>query len=400
MTSHQICNRCVMDTSDPEILFFPDGTCNHCNDFLAQRAKLAQGEAKDKRLAEMVAEIKAHGKGKRYDCIVGVSGGVDSTYVAYMAKKLGLRPLAVHFDNGWNSELAVHNIEHTLNVLGIDLETVVVDWETFRELQKSFLYASVPDGEIPTDHAIRAALWMVASKFGIKYLLNGRNHSTEGILPWSWTYNVIDWRYIKGIHKKFNSHSLRNYPHTSFFKIFYRASISRFKNFGILDYVAFDKKIAMETLINKLGWRDYGGKHYESIYTRFFQGHILPVKFGIDKRKAHLSVLVCTGQISREEALNTLKMPPLDPILAVDDRAFVEQKLELTSGEFDKIMQMPLKTWRDYPNNSWIFLMHDNPFLLKIARIARAIGVLPKGFADGMLARDPADSHQHSQKIL
>jgi N-acetyl sugar amidotransferase len=389
-----------MDSSDPEIVFFSDGTCNHCNDFLIQRTKLAIGEGRDRKLAEMVSEIKERGKGKQYDCIVGVSGGVDSTYVAFMAKELGLRPLAVHFDNGWNSELAVHNIEHTLNVLGIDLQTVVVDWETFRELQKSFLYASVPDGEIPTDHAIRAALWMIASKFGINYLLNGRNHSTEGILPWSWTYNVIDWSYIKGIHKKFSGHSLKKYPHTSFFEILYRVSISRLKNFSILDYVPFDKKIAMETLVNKLGWRDYGGKHYESIYTRFFQGYILPTKFGIDKRKAHLSVLICTGQISREEATNILKLPPLDARMAADDRAFVEQKLELSSGEFDKIMLGPKKTWRDYPNNSWIFLMHDNPLLLKIARFSRTIGILPRGFAENMLARDPAESRQQSQKIL
>lgn len=389
MTSHQICNRCVMDASDPEIVFFPDGTCNHCNDFLAQRAKLAPGEARDKKLAEMVKEIQAHGKGRAYDCIVGVSGGVDSTYVAYIAKELGLRPLAVHLDNGWNSELAVHNIEHTLNVLGIDLHTVVLDWETFRELQKSFLYASVTDGEIPTDHAIRAALWHVASKFKIKYLLNGRNHSTEGILPWSWTYNALDWKYIYGVHRAFSKSPLRKYPHTNLLEILLRATISRFKNFGILDYVPFDKKIAMQTLVDKLGWRDYGGKHYESIYTRFFQGYVLPNKFGIDKRRAHLSVLICTGQMDRKLALDILTQPPLDPKIASEDKEFIEQKLELGSGEMDLIMALPRRTWRDFPNNSWIFLMHDNPIMLRLARLARAVGLLPRGFGDNMLARDP-----------
>lgn len=381
------CNRCVMDVSDPDIRFHDDGTCNHCNDFLAQRSRFASGPDLDRRLEGMVAEMKAQGHGKQYDCVVGVSGGVDSTYVAFVAKELGLRPLAVHLDNGWNSELAVHNIEHTLKVLGIDLHTFVLDWETFRELQKSFLVASVPDAEIPTDHAIRAALWHVAEKYGIKYLLNGRNHSTEGILPWSWTYNALDWKYIQGVHKEFSRHSLRQYPHTALPEILYRATVTRFKNFGILDYVPYDKKIAMQVLIDKLGWRDYGGKHYESIYTRFFQGYILPVKFGIDKRKAHLSVLVCTGQISRDEALAALAEPPLSPEMAREDREFVEQKLELTKAEFDRIMTSPRRTWRDYPNNSWIFLMHDNPTMLRLARTARALGLLPRGFGDNMLAR-------------
>ena len=335
----------------------------------------------------MLAEIKSHGQGKPYDCVVGVSGGVDSTYVAYIARELGLRPLAVHLDNGWNSELAVHNIEHTLSVLGIDLHTVVLDWETFRELQKSFLKASVTDAEIPTDHAIRAALWHVAAKYGIKYLLNGRNHSTEGILPWSWTYNALDWKYIHGIHRCFSRHSLRAYPHTALPEILFRATVTRFKNFGILDYVRYDKRIAMQVLIDKLGWRDYGGKHYESIYTRFFQGYILPTKFGIDKRKAHLSVLVCTGQISRDHACEVLREPPLAPNLAREDREFVEQKLEMPTAEFDRMMAAPARNWRDYPNNSWIFLMHDNPAMLRLARSARTLGLLPRGFGDNMLSR-------------
>lgn len=391
---YRICSRCLMDTSDPDIRFLEDGSCNHCNDFLVQRARFTPGPNLDGQLASMVDEIKEHGQGRPYDCVVGVSGGVDSTYVAYIAKELGLRPLAVHLDNGWNSELAVHNIEHTLSVLGIDLHTVVLDWETFRELQKSFLLASVTDAEIPTDHAIRAALWHVASKYGIKYLLNGRNHSTEGILPWSWTYNALDWRYIQGVHQSFSRHSLRQYPHTNLAEILYRASITRFKNVGILDYVPYDKKIAMQVLIDKLGWRDYGGKHYESIYTRFFQGFILPTKFGIDKRRAHLSVLVCTGQLSREQALETLREPPLVPEMAREDREFVEQKLELSRVEFDRILTTQPRTWREYPNNSWIFLMHDNPAMLRIARTARSLGLLPSGFGDNMLARDPEQANK------
>ncbi len=376
-----------MDTTDPEIVFFDDGTCNHCREFLTQKSRFTPGPGRERRLTEMLDSIKSAGSGKRYDCVVGVSGGVDSTYVAYIAKELGLRPLAVHLDNGWNSELAVHNIEHTLETLGIDLHTVVLDWDTFRELQKSFLLASVTDAEIPTDHAIRAALWSVAAKHGIKYLLNGRNHSTEGILPWSWTYNALDWKYIRSVHRRFNGHSLRRYPHTNLATMTWRVTVTRFKNFGILDYVDYDKNSAMKVLKGKLDWRDYGGKHYESIYTRFFQGYILPKKFGIDKRKAHLSVLVCTGQLSREEALTIIETPPLTELMARDDREFVQQKLEISSEQFDRIMATPPNTFRDYPNNSWLFLMHENRWLMSFARGLRSIGVLPGGFGDNLLAQ-------------
>lgn len=385
--NYQICTRCTMDTTDPEIQFSDDGTCNHCNSFLKELARFTPGPELDAQLNAVVAEIKSHGRGKPYDCVVGVSGGVDSTYVAYVAKELGLRPLAVHLDNGWNSELAVHNIENVLKVLGIDLHTVVLDWDTFRDLQKSFLLASVTDAEIPTDHAIRAALWGVAAKYGIKYLLNGRNHSTEGILPWSWTYNALDWKYISGVHRKFSRHSLRLYPHTNLPNILWRASISRFNNFGILDYVQYDKKIAMHVLTEKLNWRDYGGKHYESIYTRFFQGYILPKKFNVDKRKAHLSVLVCTGQMSRKEALTVLEEPPMSDEMAKEDREFVQQKLGFSNEQFEKILNASPKTYRDYPNNSWIFLMHENPMLLDIARTLRYFAILPRGFGDNLLAK-------------
>lgn len=388
MQAHKTCVRCLMDTSDPQIRFRADGTCNHCNDFLKQKARLPKPEEREDRLARLVDEIRQAGRGKPYDCVVGVSGGVDSTYVAYLAKELGLRPLAVHLDNGWNSELAVMNIENTLSRLGIDLHTHVLEWETFRALQVSFLRASVPDAEIPTDHAIRAALWHAAAKYGIKYLLNGRNHTTEGILPWSWTYSALDWRYIKGVHRTFSSSSLRRFPHTPLPEILYRATVTRFSNIGILDYVAFSKADVMEVLTNRLGWRDYGGKHYESIYTRFFQSYILPVKFGIDKRKAHLSVLVLTGQMTRKEAVERLAEPTAPADMIRDDREFVLQKLGLTEAEFDAIMKAPIKSYRDYPNNSWVFLMHDNPGMMRLARTLRSVGVLPRGFGDNVFAED------------
>jgi N-acetyl sugar amidotransferase len=377
-----------MDTTDPQIRFLADGTCNHCNDFLKGRARLPKAGEREQRLAGLVDEIRQAGRGKPYDCIVGVSGGVDSTYVAYLARELGLRPLAVHLDNGWNSELAVMNIENTLSKLGIDLHTHVLDWETFRALQVSFLEASVPDAEIPTDHAIRAALWHAAAKYGVKYLLNGRNHTTEGILPWSWTYNALDWRYIKGVHRTFSRSSLRRFPHTSLAEIVYRASVTRFRNIGILDYVGFSKADVMDVLTNRLGWRDYGGKHYESIYTRFFQSYILPEKFGIDKRKAHYSVLILTGQMTRQAALEKLQEPTAPASMIKEDREFVLQKLHLSDAEFDAIMAAPIRSYRDYPNNSWVFLMHDNPRMMRLARTLRSVGVLPRGFGDNLLAED------------
>lgn len=392
MVDYHRCVRCLMDTSDSQIVFQPDGTCNHCNEFLKQRARMPTPEEQKPGLDRLVADIKEAGRGKPYDCVVGVSGGVDSTYVAYLAKELGLRPLAVHLDNGWNSELAVMNIENTLSKLSIDLHTHVLDWDTFRQLQVSFLRSSVPDAEIPTDHAIRAALWQAARKYDIKYLLNGRNHTTEGILPWSWTYSALDWRYISGVHRTFSRKSLRRYAHTSLPEIVYRATVTRFKNISILDYVGFDKASVMDVLTNKLGWRDYGGKHYESIYTRFFQSYILPSKFGIDKRKAHLSVLVLTGQMSREAAIAMLDQPTAPAQIIKDDREFVVQKLGLTEQEFDDIMGMPIKSYKDYPNNSWVFLMHDNPLIMRLARALRAIGVLPKGFGDNVLAVDRPES--------
>lgn len=397
MQPERICARCVMDTTDPQIRFAADGSCNHCNDFLKHRARLPKAGERSGRLERLVYDIKAAGHGKPYDCVVGVSGGVDSTYVAYLAKQLGLRPLAVHLDNGWNSELAVMNIENTLSRLGIALHTHVLDWETFRQLQVSFLRASVPDAEIPTDHAIRAALWHAASKYGIKYLLNGRNHTTEGILPWSWTYSALDWRYISGVHRTFSKASLRRFPRTNLAEIVYRATITRFRNVGILDYVTFSKNDVMKVLTQELNWRDYGGKHYESIYTRFFQSYILPQKFGIDKRKAHLSVLVMTGQMSRKAALENLQEPTAPAEMIKEDRDFVLQKLQLNEAEFDAIMRAPVKSYRDYPNASWVFLMHDNPRMMRLARMLRSIGILPRGFGDNVLAEDVASGDEASK---
>jgi N-acetyl sugar amidotransferase len=362
-----------MDTSDPEIVFDEQGVCNHCtraNRLLEERLpKYKTGEL---RLDRVVDAIKATGRGHKFDCILGVSGGVDSTYAAYTASKLGLRVLAVHFDNGWNSELAVKNIESTLRRMGIDLFTYVVDWEEFRDLQLSFLKASVPDAEIPTDHGIWALLYKMAAKFGVSYVLTGTNLSTESILPRSWTYGITDWTYISGVQRRFGSHKLKSFPHCSMPAFAYYVLGRRIKTLSLLNCVEYDKGRAVTELEREIEYRNYGGKHHESIYTRFFQSYILPVKFGIDKRKAHLSSLVVSGQMTRAQAVAVLREPIADPRMIADDKVYVVKKLGLTGEAFDALMAQPPRSFRDYPNES-----HRFETLKKIVHVGQRLGILP-----------------------
>lgn len=356
-TSNKDYRRCsvsVMDTiADPDITFDENGICNYYYDYQARaKSRLFTDPANAHRLPRILEEIKQSGKGRDYDCIIGVSGGVDSTYIAYKVKEFGLRPLAVHFDNGWNSELAVKNIENVLIKLGIDLFTFVIDWEEFKSLQLAFLRASTPDGEIPTDHAILALLFKVANEKGIQYIINGNNFATEFVMPQTWSYGHIDWRYIRTINKQFGSANLNDYPYITPLRYSYYTLIKRIKIISILNYMPYNKQEAMELLKEKLDWRYYGGKHYESIYTRFYQGYILPKKFSIDKRKAHLSTLIFSGQMTREEALAELEKPAYPPELFNEDRLFVLKKLDLTPESFDELMALPAKTYRDYPNQS------------------------------------------------
>lgn len=357
VTNYQICKRCIMDTSDPEIEFDEKGLCNHCKDYDKRIAKeLHYDKAGQEKLREIVNKIKKRGKNKKYDCLIGVSGGTDSTTVLYHLKKLGLRPLAVHLDNGWDSELSVKNIELVLKRLNIDLYTYVLDWEEFKDLQLSFLEASIANAEIPTDHAIVALLYRTAAQRGIKYIISGGNIATEAIMPESWMYDAKDWKIIKSIQKKFGEKKLKSFLHLNLFDCFYYTFIKRIKYIPILNYIRYDKKEAKAILEKELGWRDYGLKHYESIYTRFFQGYILPKKFGIDKRRAHLSTLICSGQITREEALEEMKENPYpDERIMKEDREYVIKKLGLSEEKFEKIMSQPIKSYKDYPNNSLFF---------------------------------------------
>ncbi len=348
----QICTKTVMDTTDPDIIFDEHGISNHWFNYQTKAEKLISNKTKRKdAFDKLINEVKSAGKGKKYDCIIGVSGGVDSTYVAYIVKEMGLRPLAVHFDNGWNSELAVKNIEKALNKLNIDLYTYVVDWEEFKDIQLAFLKASVPDGEVPTDHAIISILYRIANKYGLKHILNGVNVESESIMPLKWGYGYYDFVYIRDVHSKFGMKKLRTYPSMNLKKLFYYSQVKKIKFISILDYVEYKKEDAMNILQQKLDWVYYGGKHYESIYTRFFQSYILPQKFDIDKRKAHLSNLICSGQMSRDQALAELRKPVYDPKLMQEDKEYVIKKLDLTPSLFEEIMTAEPKLFLNYNTN-------------------------------------------------
>ena len=301
-----------------------------------------------------------------------MSGGVDSTYVAYkIVREYQLRPLAVHFDNGWDSELAVNNIENVVKRLGIDLYTWVVDWEEFKDLQLSYLKAGVPNLEIPSDAGIWSALYHVANRIGVRYIISGHNAATEGILPRNWNYTARDSKQLMAIHRRFGSKSMSSYPKTSLYHYPYYIFVKRINKIILLNYLDYVKEDAIQTITREFDWRNYGGKHYESIYTRFFQGCILPERFGYDKRKAHLSTLICSGQITRQEALKQLASNEyLDGPQSAEDREFVIKKLRLTEDEFVRLMTLPKKTHRDYPSNRWFF---EN--LSIITRIFNRLGI-------------------------
>jgi N-acetyl sugar amidotransferase len=350
--NYQQCTRCLMDTTDPEIIFDEKGYCNHCTEFLNKRIQHKyQGEESDQALDQLIAEIKRAGEGKEYDCIMGLSGGIDSSYVAYIAKQKGLRILAVHMDNGWNSEEAVLNIKNIAKKLGIDYESYVLDWEEFRDLQLAFLKASVPEADTPTDMAIPASWHHYAAKYGIKYIISGGNFATEGILPRSWHYNAKDMKYFNHIQKTFGDKKLKTFPTFGFKKEMYYKLIKGIKTIYLLNYVPYAKQEAMELLQEKLDWRFYGGKHYESKYTGFIQSYYLYEKFGIDYRKATLSSQICSGEITREEALEQLKGKPYDPVKVEDEKQYISKKLKVSKEEFEKILNLTGKYFWDYPND-------------------------------------------------
>ncbi len=360
--SFKTCKRCLLDTTVSDIWFDENGVCKYCiiHDEMEKAHPL--GLDLDKELKEKIKQIKLAGKNKKYDCIAGVSGGRDSTYTLLTAVKFGLRPLAVHFDNGWNSDISVQNIKKVCEILKVDLYTIVADWEEFKDLQISFLKASTPDADIPSDYAIYSVLYHVANKEGIKYILNGHSFRTEGTSPISWTY--MDPRYVRLVHKQFGKiKRFKSFPHMTFLKLQYYIWIKHIREIRLMEFIDYRKNEVDKILAEELDWQYYGGHHHESLYTRFFQSYYLPKKFNIDKRKTELSALIRSGQITRAKALHEIEATPYEY-----DKKNVEytyRKLGLTFEEFNEIMSLPVKTHDDYP--TFLPLIRFLRFPIKLA---------------------------------
>ena len=349
---YQICERCVMDTSDPLIQFDERGFCNHCEDFLSNRIKvLTEAQATDNSLGELFERVRRAGRRSKYDCVIGVSGGVDSSYVASLAVEGGLRPLAVHLDNGWNSKTAVENIRNLATTLKMGYASYVLPWTEFRQVQLAFLRASVPEAESPTDVAIQRALHHHALRHGIKYILSGGNLATEGILPATWHYNARDTKYTHAILDA--AGCPRSYFRSQRFgaadEIY--SKLRGTKTVYPLNFSSYNKDEARKKLEDEYGWVYYGSKHGESRYTRFIQTYYLYVKHGIDYRRATMSTEIVTGVIDRDAALEILKTVPYNDDEVRVEKEFIAKKLGITVAEFEDIIALPPKWYFEFPNN-------------------------------------------------
>jgi N-acetyl sugar amidotransferase len=345
-----------MDSTDQFINFDSNGRCNHCNDYDAMNKSWSLDSLiSNNEIEKLFNKIKTRGKGQQYDCIVGLSGGVDSSYIALLAKEYGLRPLCVHLDNGWNSELAVANIHNIVKINGFDLYTHVIDWEEFKDLQRSFFKANVVDIEVLSDHAIFGVIMQLAKKYNIKSILSGANISTEYIMPRSWVHRKQDLTNIKDIQKKFGTVKIKSFPQVSTLNHVLSMYVLGYKVYKPLNYLRYNKDQVKKVLTEKLGWRDYGGKHHESIFTKFYQAHILPTKFNIDKRKAHQSTLICSKQTTRDAALEELKKPLYNPNELPLDFEFVCKKLEFSETEMNSYLRSPPVPHSFYKSDQWIY---------------------------------------------
>lgn len=343
------CSKCVLDTTVVDIEFDTNGVCNYCHAYDKIIKTIPIGNNAKIVLENIVSTIKNNGKNKEYDCLIGLSGGVDSTYLAHMVVELGLRPLVVHIDTGWNSEIAVQNIENVVNKLNLDLFTYVIDWEEMKDLQLSFFKASVPDCDIPQDHVFPALLYKIAKQHNIKDIISGHNLVTEFISPKGWVYDSNDLQHIFDIQNQFGTKKLKKYPTFSLFDrtIYYRY-IHPIKSHRLLYYIDYNKEKIKEFITKELDWKDYGGKHFESKFTKFFQAYYLPTKFGFDKRKAHLSNLILSNQITKEEALFELNKIIYERQQLVEDIDYIVKKLGITRDKWNEIMNLPLKKHTDY----------------------------------------------------
>lgn len=368
------CVRCLYNSGNfPGLSFDRNGVCSSCQEYQRQRDFRLESRLGYQKLGDLLWNFSRKSSNSDFDCIVGVSGGVDSSYLLKLAHSFGLRILAVHFDNGWNSDLSVTNIDALTDALNVQLETFVVDWEEFRSLQIAFLNASTPDVEVCTDHAIQAVLLQTAKKFGIKLILSGMNFQTESpTAPKHWTYGQLDWKYINSVNELFGKLTLKKYPHFTIRELLTRGLINGVKIVSPLNYIDYSKKLA-ESEITKLGWVAYSGKHHESTFTKYFQGSFLPAKFSIDKRIAHLSDLIRCGEISRDEAINILSQPPIAQREAEKLENYVLKKLEIDPSTFETIMKLPIRSYSDYSNNEILIRQLKNGIYR-----GRKFGLIPK----------------------
>lgn len=342
-----------MDTSNHKITFDKKGICNHCKDYETKVLSYALSPEKAKiELDKIVRKIKDAGEGKQYDVILGLSGGVDSSYLAYIAKQQALRPLLVHVNNGWDADFATKNIAKIVDKTGFDYHEHVLDWEEFKDLQLSYLRASVVDIEAPTDHAIAAVVWGLADYHNVTYVLSGVNSATESFMPYGWNYPKLILANLLAIHAKFGKTELKTFPTLGLNKTIYYMKVKGIQEVGLLDACEYNIKKVKRQLKDEFDWEDYPRKHYESIFTKFYQSYILPVKFGIDKRRVHLSNLIFSNQMTREEALQDVE----EPLYSTEEELIYDygrviQKLGLSPKEFEEIMALPIISHYSFPDD-------------------------------------------------
>ncbi|MFC5461615.1 N-acetyl sugar amidotransferase [Massilia niabensis] len=359
MSEYQVCTSCVMDTSDSKITFDANGVCDHCNGFETDvRPNWHPNDAGKAMFRAQIEEIKKSGKGKPFDSIIGMSGGLDSSYLLHLAvTEFGLRPLVFHVDGGWNTDLAVNNIQMLVDKLGLDLYTEVINWEEMKDFQLSFFKAGVPHLDIPQDHAFVATLYHFANKHNIKYIINGGNFSTECVRnPKEWLYYGTDMAQLRDIHGQFGTRPLKTYPFSSV--LFHKVYLRHIRGVQVvkpLNYLPYTKEHAIKVLSETYDWRPYPQKHFESRFTRFFEAYWLPTRFGYDTRRVQFSSLIQTGQMTRAEALAKLEQPAYDPATIDEDFEYIATKLGITVEELRSYHTMPKKTYKDYKNQEWMF---------------------------------------------
>lgn len=375
VNSTKICSNCVMDSTDSQIIFDENGVCDHCNDFKENIAPNWQpNEIGARLLHKIVEDIRKAGRRKDFDCILGLSGGLDSSYMLHiLVKEFGLRPLVFHVDGGWNSELAVSNVQRLVDNLGLELFTEVIDWEDMRDFQLAWFKSGTPILDVPQDHAFVATLYKFAAKHNIKYIINGGNISTECVRnPLEWFYYGTDMFLINDIRKRYCSRPLNNYPFSSiFYHKIYLPYIRNIKVVKPLNLLPYNKKIAIDTLVKEYSWNSYPQKHFESRFTKFYEGFWLPTRFGYDTRKVQFSSLILTGQMDRKDALALLDKPSFDEEKIGDEFAYVAKKLNISVDELWEYHSMPKKTYKNFRNQEVIFNLGAK--ILKMIGVERSI---------------------------